>query len=327
MNGIVVKPEAAAVRLVWERCDELAPGPGEVLLNVAAAGVNRADLLQAVGKYPPPAGASTILGLEAAGTIAKLGAGVKGWGLGDRVMALLVGGAYAEQVIVPEAQLIPIPDSMSFIEAAAIPEAFITAYLNIVIEGRLRQGESVLIHAGASGVGAAAIQLVKLLGADAICTVGSDRKADFCRQLGSSLVINYKHTPEFVQPILAERNGRGVDIILDCIGGSYLKRNIDLLAVGGRMVSIGLLGGRMGELDMAMLLSKRLELKGSTLRNRPAAEKARLTASFCAELLPRFQAGELRATVDRTFPITEADAAHRYMMENLNIGKIVLTVS
>ncbi len=327
MNGIAVKAEPNGPVLVWERCDDIVPRADEVVIATKAAGVNRADLLQAAGKYPPPAGASNILGLEVSGEIAAVGAAVNGWKRGDRVMALLAGGGYAEFVAVPVGQLIPIPDSLSFVEAAAIPEAFITAYLNLFIEGRFQSGEAALIHAGASGVGAAAIQLVSAFGGQAFCTVGSHEKAEFCRSLGAQLAVNYRDTSDFVPPIMDATAGKGVDVVLDCVGGKYLQPNIRVLAPKGRMVTIGMLGGRTGELDLGLLLEKMLELKGSKLRVRPASEKAELTSRFRQQLLPLFESGRLRPNIDEVFQVQEASAAHRKMALNLNLGKIVLKVS
>lgn len=327
MKGIAVRTDGGAIRLVWEQLSGVQPGRGEVLVAVKAAGVNRADLLQAAGKYPPPQGASPILGLEVAGEIIQIGPEVTGWKGGERVMALLAGGGYAEQVVVPAGQLIPIPDALSFSEAAALPEAFITAYLNIVIEGQFAKGQSVLIHAGASGVGAAATQLVRVLGGRVFVTVGSEEKAAFCRSLGAELAVNYREGGEFAVPVMSATNGVGVDIILDCIGARYLNQNIRALAPGGHMISIGLMGGRSGELDLGLVLEKMLVLKGSKLRVRSTAEKAQLTACFRSELLPRFESGELHPTIDRVYPIEAAEEAHRRMAENLNLGKIVLKVA
>jgi putative PIG3 family NAD(P)H quinone oxidoreductase len=261
-----------------------------------------------------------------AGVVRAVGPDVfGGWRPGDRVCALLPGGGYAEQVAVPSGMLVRMPDNWSFVEAAAVPEVWLTAYLNLFHEGSLKPGESVLLHAGASGVGTAGIQLVVDAGAHAFVTVGSDEKAERCRELGAALAVNYKRD-DFVAAVMEATHGKGVDIILDPVGGPYLARNINALARFGRLVQIGLLAGPVGELNLSQLMGKRLRLVGSTLRNRPVSEKIALTRRFEAEVMPKLSCGQLRPIIDRVFPLSEAQAAHEYVLDNRNIGKVVLSV-
>ena len=310
--------------MVWEETADVTYGPDEVLVEVRATAVNRADLSQARGHYPPPPGASEVLGLEMAGVISEVGANVTGWQPSDRVMALLPGGGYAERVAVPAGMLLRLPDGWSFVQGAAVPEVWYTAYLNLFDEGQLKVGETALIHAGASGVGTAAIQLVVDAGARAIATAGSDEKVAFCRELGAE-AINYK-SQDFLAEVVALTDGQGVDVILDPVGGDYLARNVDALRRFGRLVNIGLLGGTKGELNMGQLLGKRLRLIGSTLRARPVEEKIALTRRFAAEVMPKLADGRLRPIIDTTFPVTEAQAAHEYVQANRNIGKVILEI-
>ncbi|MBP6017279.1 MAG: NAD(P)H-quinone oxidoreductase [Candidatus Promineofilum sp.] len=325
MKAIGVHGDKKNPVLLWEDVADIDYGPDEVLVDVRATAVNRADLSQARGSYPPPPGASEILGLEMAGVISEVGQRVEGWRPGDRVMALLPGGGYAERAAVPAGMLLRLPDGWSFAQGAAVPEVWYTAYINLFDEGQLQAGETVLIHAGASGVGTAAIQLAVDAGARAIATVGSPDKAAFCRELGAS-TINYKED-DFLAQAMGATNGQGVDVILDPVGGSYLSRNIEALRRFGRLVNIGLLGGPMGELNMGQLLGKRLHIVGSTLRTRPLAEKVAITRRFEAEILPKLADGRLRPILDTRFPITEAQAAHEYVRANRNIGKVLLNVS
>ena len=325
MKAIVVRGEKSDPRLVWEDVADIGFGKNELLIDVRATAVNWADLSQARGNYPPPPGASDILGLEMAGVIRAVGADVADWRPGDRVMALLPGGGYAEQVAVPAGMLLRLPDDWSFVQGAAVPEVWYTAYINLFDEGQLREGETALIHAGASGVGTAAIQLALDAGARAIATAGSEEKVAFCRELGAT-AINYK-TQDFLEQVMAATNGRGVDMILDPVGGDYLARNAAALRRFGRLVNIGLLGGAKGELNMGQVLGKRLRIIGSTLRTRPVEEKIAITRRFAAEVMPRLADGRLRPIVDRVFPIAEAQAAHEYVLENRNIGKVILQVT
>ncbi len=290
-----------------------------------ATAVNRADLLQRRGFYPPPPGESEILGLEAAGVVASVGAKVTSVKVGDRVCCLLAGGGYAEQVVVNEAMALPIPAGLDFVQAAAIPEAFYTAFVNIVQEASLAKGERVLIHAGASGVGTAAIQLVKAFGAVAYVTAGSDDKLARCRELGADAGINYK-TESFPERIAALTDGEGVDVILDCIGGSYLEGNVASLRSRGRLVIIGLMGGTKADVNLGLLVSRRLRVIGSVLRTRSLAEKVAITDAFRAEVLPLFANGTCKPIVDAVYPIADAAAAHDHVAANKNFGKVVLRI-
>lgn len=325
MKGIVVERKNGAVLLLWQDVLDVTFGPDEVLVDVRATAVNRADLLQARGGYPPPPGASHILGLEMAGVINAVGEAVEGWQPGDRVCALLPGGGYAEQVAVPAGMLLRLPDTWSFAQGTAVPEVWYTAYVNLFLEGDLKPGETVLIHAGASGVGTAAIQLACNTGAVAFVTAGRADKLAACRELGAALAINYKEQ-DFLEMVLAATDGQGVDLILDPVGGAYLERNVRALRPFGRLVNIGLLGGGRGELDMALVLRHRLRLVGSTLRNRPPAEKIQITRQFEAGFWHLFRTGELKPIIDRVFPIQEAQAAHEYVARDENIGKVILSL-
>ena len=325
MKAIGVQGDRKSPILVWEDVADIGFGEDELLIDVRATAVNRADLSQARGNYSPPPGASDILGLEMAGVIRAVGANVADWRPGDRVMALLPGGGYAEQVAVPAGMLLRLPDDWSFVQGAAVPEVWYTAYINLFDEGQLREGETALIHAGASGVGTAAIQLAIDAGARTITTAGSEEKVAFCRELGAT-AINYK-MQDFLEQVMAATDGRGVDVILDAVGGDYLARNVAALCRFGRLVNIGLLGGAKGELNMGQVLGKRLRIVGSLLRPRPLEEKIAITRRFAAEVMPRLADGRLRPIVDRVFPIAEAQAAHEYVLENRNIGKVILQVT
>jgi putative PIG3 family NAD(P)H quinone oxidoreductase len=324
MKAILIKSDSSG-DLVWGDAPSPTVGPTDVLVDVHATAVNRADLLQRRGFYPPPPGESDILGLEAAGVVAAVGAAVTSARVGDRVCCLLGGGGYAEQIAVPEAMLLPIPSGLDFVQAAAIPEAFYTAFVNLVLEAGLAKGERVLIHAGASGVGTAAIQLVRARGATAFVTAGSDDKIERCRVLGATAGINYKRE-SFAERIAALTEGKGVDIILDCIGGSYLEGNIGSLRSQGRLVIIGLMGGTKADLNLGPLVARRLRVIGSVLRSRSLAEKVAITEAFRAEVLPLFASGSLKPIVDAMYPIADAAAAHDHIAANKNFGKVVLRV-
>jgi tumor protein p53-inducible protein 3 len=326
MHAIVVKGTPAAPLLVWERVADVDYGPDEVLVAVRATAVNRADLSQARGHYPPPPGASEILGLEMAGVITAVGDNVQDWQVGDRVCALLPGGGYAEYAAVPQGLLLRLPEDWTFAMGTAVPEVWYTAFVNLFLEGNLQPGETVLIHAGASGVGTAAIQLARAAGATVFVTAGAEEKLARCRTLGASLAVNYKEQ-DFLEAVLAATDGAGVDLILDPVGGSYLDRNVRALRPFGRLVNIGLLGGGPGEMNVALLLRKRLRIVGSTLRNRPLAEKIAITRQFRERFWPLLVAGELQPVIDRVFPITEAQAAHAYVLQNRNVGKVILAVA
>jgi putative PIG3 family NAD(P)H quinone oxidoreductase len=306
-----------------------APDPplrdGEVRLGVRACGVNRADLLQRQGMYPPPPGASPILGLECAGEVIALGAGVRGWRVGDRAMALLAGGGYAEQVVVHAGSLLPVPAHFDWPQAAALPEVYLTVFLTVFQLGGLREGDAVLVHGGGSGIGTACIQLAKWAGARVVATAGSDEKCRACREIGADAAVNYRNG-DFVAAAHEATGGRGVDVVLDSIGAPYLERNLAALAVGGRLVVIGLMGGAKAELNLAALLGRRLSVIGSTLRARPVDEKAALVTAFLARFGAALERGEIEPVVDRVLPLADAAEAHRAMKASEHFGKIVLRV-
>ena len=307
-----------------ERPDPV-PGPGEVLIRVAAAGVNRPDVLQRRGAYPPPPGASDIPGLEVAGTVAAVGAGVEGWRTGDAVCALVSGGGYATMCVAPAPQCLRVPATLDLVAAAAIPETFFTVWTNVFDRGRLQAGETALFHGGTSGIGTTAIQLATARGATVFATAGSDEKVRACEALGARHAINYR-TQDFVG-VIREMTGRaGVDLILDIMGGSYLDRNLAALAVEGRLVQIGLMGGESASLDLRRVLGRRLTITGSTLRPRSVAEKGQIAAALAREVWPLLEAGTIKPIVFKTFPLAEAAAAHRLMESSEHVGKIVLTM-
>ncbi|PYR82104.1 MAG: NAD(P)H-quinone oxidoreductase [Acidobacteria bacterium] len=311
------------LRLV-ERPDPVA-GAGEVLIRVKAAGVNRPDVLQRSGKYPPPPGASDLPGLEVSGTVEGVGDGVTQWRAGDRVCALLAGGGYAELCVAPAVQCLPVPAAMDFVNAAAVPETFFTVWTNVFDRGRLKAGESALFHGGSSGIGTTAIQLAVARGARVFATAGSDEKRRACEQLGAERGINYK-TEDFVAVIKDATTGRGVDLILDIVGGDYIARDLVALAVEGRLVVIGFMGGDTATLDFRRILGRRLTITGSTLRPRSPAEKGEIAAALRKEVWPLLEKGSVKPVVYRTFPLADAAAAHRLMESSQHVGKIVLTV-
>jgi NADPH2:quinone reductase len=300
------------------------PQAGEVLVKVEAAGVNRPDIMQRLGKYPPPAGASDIPGLEVAGTITSVGGGVHRWREGDRVCALVAGGGYAEYCVVPEPQCLPIPAGMDSTAAAAIPETFFTVWTNLFERGGLRASERVLVHGGSSGIGTTAIQLARTFGATVFATAGSDRKCTACEQLGA-LAINYR-TTDFVGAIRDLTAGRGVDVILDIVGGDYLGRNIDCLALNGRLVQIGLMGGAQAQINLTAVLQKRLTITGSTLRARSVQEKGSIARQLEQRVWSLLEARTVWPIVHRTLPLRDAAEAHRMLEAGEVIGKIVLVV-
>ncbi|MBV9848338.1 MAG: NAD(P)H-quinone oxidoreductase [Armatimonadetes bacterium] len=302
------------------------PGDGEVLIRVAAAGVNRPDVAQRQGKYPPPPGASPVLGLEVAGTVAAVGPGVQQWREGEAVCALVSGGGYAEWCVAPAPQCLPVPAPLSMTEAAALPETFFTVWTNVFQRGRLAAGENVLVHGGSSGIGTTAIQLASAFGARVFVTAGSDAKCDACRRLGAEAAINYR-TQDFVAEAKRLTDGRGVDVILDMVGGPYLPRNMEALARDGRLVQIAFLQGSRMEVDLQPLMTKRLTLTGSTLRPRSVAEKGQIAAELRAQVWPLLESGRVKPVMDRVFPLSEAAAAHARMEAGEHVGKIVLTVS
>ena len=303
-----------------------APGSGDVLIEVAAAGVNRPDVLQRKGHYPPPPGASDIPGLEVAGTVAAVGESVQRWQVGDRVCALVTGGGYATMCVAPDLQCLPVPSPLDFIAAAAIPETFFTVWTNVFDRGRLKTGESALFHGGTSGIGTTAIQLATARGARVFATAGSDEKCRACEAFGAERGINYR-TEDFVAVIQEHTEGRGVDVILDIIGGDYFSRNIAALAKDGRLVQIGLMGGTASPtIDLNQVLRRWLTVTGSTLRPRSVEEKGSIAAALRREVWPLLESGRVKPIVYRTFPLTDAAAAHRLMESSAHIGKIVLTV-
>ncbi len=300
--------------------------PGTVRIRVAATAVNRADLMQRQGLYPPPPGASPLLGLECAGEIAELSSDVSGWKAGDRVMALLPGGGYAEEAVVHAGSLLPVPDCLSLEEAAAVPEVFLTAYLNLFVLGRLEAGGAALIHGGGSGVGTASIQLVAAAGAQAYVTAGSEDKCARCEALGAVRAIQYREE-SFAEVVREHTGGRGVDVVLDSIGAPYLAPNLESLALGGRLVLIGLMGGAKAELNLASLLVRRLQVIGSTLRARPVEEKAAIVLGFQERFGADLAASRIRPVVDRVLPLEQAAEAHRAVKASEHFGKIVLRVA
>jgi tumor protein p53-inducible protein 3 len=302
------------------------PGPADLLIKVRCAGLNRADLMQRQGFYPPPPGASPILGLECAGEVATVGSAVTGWRVGDRAMALLPGGGYAELAVVDHGSAMHVPATLSDAEAAAFPEVFLTAFLNLFMLAGLKAGESALIHGGGSGVGTASIQLLGLAGARSLVTAGSDAKCEQCLRFGADVAINYNSGP-FAPKVRAATNERGTDIILDSIGGAYLAQNLEALANGGRLVSIGLMKGATAELDLAAVLRRHLRIIGSTLRTRPAAEKAQIIQAFLGRFGHALEAGKLRPPIYKTIPLAEAAHGHRMMQASEHFGKIVLEMT
>jgi NADPH2:quinone reductase len=301
------------------------PDAGEVLVRVAAAGVNRPDVMQRQGRYPPPPGASDIPGLEVAGEIVALGADVSGPKLGDRVTTLLPGGGYAEYAVAAAPLCLPIPEGLNMVEAAALPETFFTVWTNLFDRGGCKAGETVLIHGGTSGIGTTAIQLAAAWGARVFATAGTDEKARACERMGAARGIDYR-TEDFVEVIRQETADRGVDLILDMIGGSYLARNLEAAAVEGRLVIISLIGGARAEINLLTIMSKRLTLTGSTLRARTVAQKAAVAEAVRRNVWPLLSAGRVRPIVHATFPLAEASEAHRLMETSRHIGKIVLTI-
>jgi len=323
MKAIIALP-GTEVNLKIVECEFPRLLENEVMVKILAAGVNRADLLQARGLYPPPPGASDILGLECAGEIADIGSQVRNWSVGDRVCALLAGGGYSEFVNVPQDMLLRVPSQLSYEEAAAIPEAFYTAYLNLINIGQLKAGQDILIHAGASGVGTAAIQIAKYYGGRVFVSVGSDGKGNRCLELGADHFVNY-HSQDFKTKILEWTNTRGVDLILDSVGAAYFNDNVQLLKKYGRLISIGLMGGSATEINLDEILTKNISINGSTLRNKSLQEKTALTTEIQANVLPLFSTRALIPIVDRIFPFSQVSQAHAHMRENKNVGKIILS--
>lgn len=301
------------------------PGDGEVLIEVVAAGVNRADVMQRQGHYDPPPGTSEIPGLEVSGRITALGQGVQGWSVGEEVCALLTGGGYAERVAVPTGQLLPVPAGIDLRDAAALPEVVCTVWSNVFLTANLQPGELLLVHGGSSGIGTMAIQLATQVGARVAVTAGSADKVRACAELGAELGINYREQ-DFVEEVRAFTGGAGADVILDVVGAGYLGRNVETLATAGRLVVIGLQGGRTGELDLGALLRKRAAVIATTLRARPAAEKATIVAAVREHVWPLVESGAVRPVIHRRFPLADAAQAHRVMEASTHIGKLLLDV-
>ena len=299
--------------------------PDEVLLDVVAAGVNRADLLQRQGHYPPPPGASAYLGLECSGRVAAVGADVTGWAVGDEACALLAGGGYAARVAVPAAQLLPVPTGVSLVDAAALPEVACTVWSNVFMTAALAPGEWLLVHGGSSGIGTMAIQLAHAFGAHVAVTAGSAQKLEVCRSLGADVLVNYRDE-DFVEAVKAATDGAGVDVILDNMGAKYLARNVDALAAYGRLMVIGLQGGTRAELDLGVLLRKRASVAATSLRARPADEKAAIVAAVREHVWPLVASGAVRPIVHARMPLAQAADAHRLLESSTHIGKVLLTV-
>ncbi len=298
---------------------------GDVLIKVVAAGVNRPDVLQRRGRYPPPPGASDIPGLEIAGAIEAVGAGVSGWNAGDQVCALVAGGGYAEYCVAPAAQCLPVPRGLDITAAAGVPETFFTVWTNVFERGRLKPGESILVHGGSSGIGTTAIQLARAFGSRVFATAGSAEKCAACEAMGAERCINYRDT-DFVAAIRELTGGNGVDVVLDMVGGDYVPRNLDVLALEGRLVQIGTLGGPNTEINIGVIMQKRLTVTGSTLRARPVADKVRIASAVRDLVWPLLESGAVKPIIHATFPLRDAAGAHRLMESSTHIGKIVLVV-
>src|SRR5579872_2003115 len=320
MHAIVITEPGSEDVLRWEQVPDPEPAADEVLIRVAATAVNRADMLQRRGFYNPPPGASPYLGLECSGEIVAAGAAVSGWHVGDQVAALLTGGGYAELVAVPQGQLLPVPRNLTTTEAAALPEVACTVYSNVFMLAGLKPDELFLVHGGASGIGTMAIQLARARGARVACTAGSDAKLERCRQLGADIAINYR-TEDFTK-IMAVHGG--ADVILDLLGASYLARNLAALAANGRLAIIGMQGGTSAELDLNLLMSKRGTISATTLRARPAAEKAEIVREVTDNVWPLIAAGKVRPVIDTEIPLPDAARAHRLMADSGHVGKILL---
>lgn len=325
MKAIAVTGEGKGAQLELAESARPAPGPGEVLIQVMAAGVNRPDVLQRQGLYPAPKGHRTTLGLEASGTIAALGDGVSDFREGDAVMALLNGGGYGEYAVASAGSVLAKPESLSWVEAAALPETFFTVWHNVFERGALKRGERFLVHGGSSGIGVTAIQLAKAFGATVYATAGSDEKCAACRELGADLTINYR-TEDFSTVLKEATGGKGVNVILDMVGGDYIDKNIRALAEDGRLVNIGYQQGSKATIDFMRVMLKRLTLTGSTLRVRSDDIKAGIARAIASDVLPKVVDGTIRIPIDSTFPLHDAMAAHQRMESSHHIGKIVLTV-
>ncbi|MBQ62836.1 MAG: NAD(P)H-quinone oxidoreductase [Gammaproteobacteria bacterium] len=323
MKAVVIDEDN---RPQWQDFETAVANADEVLIKVHATAINRADLMQRQGVYPPPPGASPILGLECAGEVVAVGENCSRLNVGDRVCALLAGGGYAQFASAHEGSVLPIPDGLSFVEAASLPEVFATAWLNLFMEANLQPGEKVILHAGASGVGTAAIQLCRSFGSATFITAGSDEKIRSCIELGADAGFN-RHQGSFLEKAKEFAGDGGVNVVLDPVGGAYLKENLKLLALNGRLVLIGLMGGARAEIDLAALMMKRIRVIGSTLRARPTSEKAQVMNQLFEKVWPKIESGEIRPIIDATFPIEKVVEAHDLVSSDATLGKVVLSVT
>ena len=323
MQAITLTEHGGPENMRWTEVPDPKPGAGEVVIDVAASAVNRADVMQRMGFYPPPDGASDVIGLECSGRILSVGADVEGWSVGDEVCALLAGGGYAEQVAVPAGQLLPVPAGISLTDAAALPEVICTVWSNVFMLADLQPGEVFLVHGGTSGIGTVAIQLAKRRGARVMCTAGTDEKCERARRLGADVAVNYREE-DFVHRVREESGGHGADVVLDIMGAAYLPKNVDVLATGGRIVVIGLQGGRKGELDLGQLLTKRGAVHATSLRGRPVEQKAAIVAAVREHVWPAIETGEIAPVIHARFPMPEAADAHRLLEESSHVGKLLL---
>mgnify|MGYP002628404177 CR=1 FL=1 len=313
--------------LVPSECAVPKPGKGEVLVRVAYAGVNRPDCLQRSGRYPPPAGASPIVGLEVSGEVVSIGeGGASKWKIGDQLCALTNGGAYAEYVTVPEGQALPVPKGYSMLQAAALPENFFTVWTNVFQRGKLKKGETFLVHGGSSGIGLTAIQLAHAFGAKVFCTVGNEEKAKACLEVGADIAINY-NSQDFVEVVMDNTNKQGVNMVLDMVGGGYIQRNLQALSLDGRLVQIAFLQPSKTEVDWVSLMAKRLTFTGSTLRPRTAADKAQMAVELSQQVWPLLEAGTVKPVIYKVFDLAQANQAHALMESSIHIGKIMLKVA
>ncbi|MEI2715242.1 MAG: NAD(P)H-quinone oxidoreductase [Nocardioides sp.] len=326
MRAVFAREPGGPEVLELREVDDLEPGPGEVLLDVVATAVNRADLLQRQGFYPPPPGVSDVLGLECSGRVAAVGEDVSEWSVGDDACALLAGGGYATQVVVPAGQLLAIPDGVDLITAASLPEVAATVWSNVFMIANLQPGDDFLVHGGAGGIGTFAIQLAKAYGARVLTTAGSPEKLALCRELGADMALNYREQ-DFVEEVSRVTDGRGVDVILDNMGAKYLPRNVESLATSGRLVIIGMQGGIKGELDISALLKRRAAVIATSLRARPTEEKSAICAAVREHVWPLVEQGRIRTQVSATYDLADAAEAHRRLEGGENTGKIVLTTS
>ncbi|MFD8296441.1 NAD(P)H-quinone oxidoreductase [Streptomyces bauhiniae] len=323
MHAITISEPGGPENLTWTEVPDPVPGEGEVLVEVVASAVNRADIMQRQGHYDPPPGASAYPGLECSGRIAALGPGVSGWSVGDEVCALLAGGGYAQTVVIPAGQLLPVPEGIDLKQAAALPEVACTVWSNVFMLAHLRPGELLLVHGGSSGIGTMAIQLAKAIGARVAVTAGTKEKLDFCAELGADILINYRDQ-DFVAEIERATDGKGADVILDNMGAKYLGRNVETLAVNGRLMIIGMQGGTKGELNIGLLLGKRGAVSATSLRARPLSEKAAIVAAVREHVWPLIASGVVRPVVDREVPMTDAAEGHRVVEGSGHIGKVLL---